>query len=513
MHHNFTRKLFLSGLIFSACIGLSSVIYANDVHSSDWLSVSHDKLNTANNPAEHKISSKNAKKLQQIWEVAGASIEVIPAVAHGKVYYTDFNNVLSARKVDDGSLVWSTQLNPAASPRQNHSPVLIVDDFLFVGLSDGNVYKVNRINGQILWSVHPEPDPTLVTNITGGLAYAKDANLILGGVDTGQDLDNPPYTFRGSVFALDANTGNVKWRFFTTKNDAQGAAGAAIERSTPAIDSDLGLMYIGTQSAFEMPAGPLSAALIALNYKTNNPNGELVWKYQFATDAIFSLSFPNGNNVNVAGNPNLFSIEDHHGHKRHLVGVAATSGVYAALDRKTGELIWTRKLIPDNVPASLVISNPSAAFADDVLYTAGYYDPNNLFPGPVFIASTMGDPTAIKQGIIAVTSGMKSRVQAIKAKNGKVVWQKDFDGVGAGAPITHANGVVYFDSANGILRAMRAKDGKVLKTFETPTFSALGLTFRVPFNSGVSISHGKIFTGYGLEFISGGFKAYKLNND
>ena len=73
-----------------------------------------------------------------------------------------------------------------------------------------------------------------------------------------------PPTFRGHVVALDAATGDERWRFWVTAGEARGARRAVW--SSPAADTERGVLYIGTgQAAYAPPAPPRSDGLIALD--------------------------------------------------------------------------------------------------------------------------------------------------------------------------------------------------------------------------------------------------------
>src|SRR5207249_779537 len=74
-------------------------------------------------------------------------------------------------------------------------------------------------------------------------------------------LANGDYAIRSRVIALDAKTGNEVWRFYTVpapgepghetwpaESDIWKGGGAGVW-TTPAVDPDLGIVYIGTGNA------------------------------------------------------------------------------------------------------------------------------------------------------------------------------------------------------------------------------------------------------------------------
>src|SRR4029077_5709368 len=88
--------------------------------------------------------------------------------------------------------------------------------------------------------------------------------------------DYPCCTFRGSVVALDANTGKQIWKTYTipeepkpTRKNSKGIqlyapAGASVWNS-PTIDAKLKRLYLGTGDSETEPAAKTSDAMMALD--------------------------------------------------------------------------------------------------------------------------------------------------------------------------------------------------------------------------------------------------------
>jgi polyvinyl alcohol dehydrogenase (cytochrome) len=146
------------------------------------------------------------------------------------------------------------------------------------------------------------------------------------------------FSFRGSLVALDAGSGEERWRLWMTGDDAEGGAGVSVW-SSPAVDEEAGLAFVGTGNAYEAPAGPLSDGIVAVELGS----GRLVWKRQFTEGDVYSVfgAPPLGPDADVGAAPNLFVAGG-----RAVVGVGDKAGVYSALDRATGEVVWARALTP-----------------------------------------------------------------------------------------------------------------------------------------------------------------------
>src|SRR4029453_9797161 len=145
------------------------------------------------------------------------------------------------------------------------------------------------------------------------------------------------------------------WRFSVTAGGAPQAAGVSIW-SSPAIDTDRGVVYIGTGQSYGLPASPLSDSLLALDLQT----GEEVWHTQFTADDAWTLAQPTGLDADVGAMPNLFQVDG-----KDAVGVGDKAGTYRALDRETGEILWEAPLTAGGTQGGVMAS---AAVAGGTVY-------------------------------------------------------------------------------------------------------------------------------------------------
>ncbi|WP_268846545.1 PQQ-binding-like beta-propeller repeat protein [Flavobacterium aestivum] len=141
------------------------------------------------------------------------------------------------------------------------SPVINLEEenpSLFFGSSDGNVYALNALTGELKWtfkangSIHCSP--VLYKN-----------SLYIGSWDA-------------NLYAIDAETGKERWRFETGRKS--GFTGI---QSTVAVANDM--VYFGARDPF----------FFAVNAET----GKLVWKYNAASSWILSSAVVVNNVVYV----------------------------------------------------------------------------------------------------------------------------------------------------------------------------------------------------------------------
>ncbi len=119
--------------------------------------------------------------------------------------------------------------------------------------------------------------------------------LVLQGTASFENfLVKDEYLFRGSIAGFDAETGEERWKLYSTPGDESAGAGAGIW-STPAVDVDRGLLFVGYRS------GPLRAdtadGRLAPRHRLRT--GELSWSTQFTYPDVFSAANPSGKDADV----------------------------------------------------------------------------------------------------------------------------------------------------------------------------------------------------------------------
>src|SRR5690606_24889828 len=129
---------------------------------------------------------------------------------------------------------------------------------------------------------------------TGALTYYDGRLYVpmsgIGEGNIGSDPNYPCCTFRGSMSALDANTGEVLWKTYTVPEPQPrgtstaglplwGPSGVGIWNA-PTIDAARGLLYSGTGPAYSGPAPDTTDSVIAFDMES----GEMRWVNQFTID-------------------------------------------------------------------------------------------------------------------------------------------------------------------------------------------------------------------------------------
>ena len=155
--------------------------------------------------------------------------------------------------------------------------------------------------------------------------------LVVAGVGSYEVLaPGDPPTFRGHVVALDAATGTEAWRFWVTAGDASEVPGVSIW-SSPAIDADRGVLYIGTGQAYALPAPPAATrswpSTFAPARRCGPPSSPRATRGRSPS--------PRVRDADVGATPNLFTVDG-----TDAVGVGDKAGTFRALGRESGEVVW-----------------------------------------------------------------------------------------------------------------------------------------------------------------------------
>ena len=437
--------------------------------------------------AADAITPERASDLVEAWRVDGqVGVTGRPAVRDGLVYFGNWAGSVQAVDLTTGEMRWQTQV-AADNTVTIDGAALATDDLVYVADGDGKMYALHRATGELAWTQTLEPHPDV--RIFSSPVLAPDAidgkDVVIIGVAS-SELRRPidDFTFRGSVVALDAASGEEVWRL--PVSEGENGAGVSVW-SSAAIDEERKLAFIGTGQAYEHPAGPLSDSLLAIDYGT----GELEWSRQFTENDVWTYFSPppKGPDADIGATPNLFTVDG-----RDLVGVGDKAGTYDVFDRETGDTVWARELTPGSPLGGVMV-------------TAAYGAPGSGGPGDdegtIYVTSNEMDPG---QMTASNAESHRSMLFALDAGTGEVQWQQDMQGATFGS-IAVADGVVYRPSVPGPLTALDARTGDVLWSAEPGG----------DMGAGVRVVDGYVLAPHGFWFFMatptqlGGVVAYALD--
>ena len=409
---------------------------------SDWATYGFDESNSRHNRAETRISPDNVSCLEILWRIDDlGGVSGTPVVVDGVVYFGDWNGWLHAVEAETGTVVWEKQLTENAIT----ATALVTSDRVFVPDADGFLYARDRATGSAVWTVEVDAQPAA--------AILAAPVFVDGKVIVGVAPDSPfPLITRGSVVAIDADTGAEAWRVKTADENSGPGVGVW---SAAAVDRDRRLVFSATGNTTGPPVSPLSDSLVAIDYET----GEIVWHNQLNPDDL--------SNLDLGASPNLFTIDG-----RDVVGVGGKEGWYKVLDRETGVEVWSNTLTQGGDPAGVM---NTAAVGNGTIYVSS-------------IPAGSGDSITF----------------ALNSSDGSILWKQSIRSWTFGS-LTLANGVVFHGTVAGTVYALDADDGTILWSDELPG----------NFGDGISVAGGMLFVGHGFSYNftpsqHGGIVAYSL---
>lgn len=433
------------------------------VSPRDWPSFGRDLHNSRRAAEGVTLNADNVGQLESAWRFTGdAEVSSTPTVVAGVVYYADYAGTVWARRVLDGSVVWRQALLGLGGFLGTESftaTASVTCERVYIA-GQRSLFALARRDGEVLWTseVHEHPK----AGVWGSPVLAGD-RLLLGVASVENVEDLPDYTFRGRLVAIDAETGQELWRFHTTDDDEVSGAGVGIW-STPSVDLERGVAYVGTGQNYEAPAGPLADGVIALDLE----DGTLLWHRQFVADDIFRPALqPWGADADVGAAPNLFQ-----GAGRDLVGAGNKAGDYYALDRDTGEVVWMTPLTGGSHLGGVMVT---AAAGDGRLFVTS----NNW-------SAAADDPTMAFLPLLTDTADT-SDLFALSMEDGEILWRQRMHAPQFGA-MTLAADVLFLGNIDATVQARAAEDGRELWS------EVVGVSL----GGGQSVVDGTLFVSHGF---------------
>lgn len=492
---------------------------------ANWPFFGRNNKGWRNAKAEKEINPGNVHKLKQLFTLPGTfEVDNSPAIVDGIVYYVDTTGTVFAASAKTGDIKWTK--NPTKIPTLVASfGVTVGKKAVYVAINNIDLntfantgtfgYALDIETGNVIWEtlLNTLPDTLIWTQATlteGGIVIFNTGGLLVTAADP---------TEIGALYGLNQETGSIIWSYMTTGQGVgqpnSGGSGVGMF-SHPAIDEDLGYLYVGTGQNRIAPSTPISDAILVLNYRT----GTFVWSYQFTSNDITGdvdgQPNPLFKDWDADSGPYLIKLEkkkDGKCKKYTIVLIADKKGNVYSLDAKKGKLLWQK-----------MITNPPPQFSYNCgVNSAGCFDGKFLYLASLY--SITGLPMNLDLQQAGVTNAATS-VVAVDPITGDFAWRQEFPG-SVVAPLTVANGVLYvsftFGSTSqapdvdvgGVLKCLDTKCGKLVAEF----VNDISTDPNANANSGgaVTVYNGRVYQAFGAFFASsptvfgpGGVKVWGL---
>jgi outer membrane protein assembly factor BamB len=441
----------LGALVVAGC-GDSGGTAGSSQSAASWAAPNGDAAN--HRRATGSIDAASVDHLSVAWRLPlAAGYAATPIVVDGVVYTQDLQSNVYAIGLADGRLRWrhdyqQTDIGP--------NGVNVVGGRVF-GATQTSAFALDAESGRQLWSTllahHPGDAIDMAPGYSDGLLYVSTAVAGGGAV--------------GTLWALDADTGEARWSWKQVPEDLWGDPGVNSGGGLwhpPAFDDD-GALYVSIANPLPFPGvrgRPWGTSRPGPNRWTNSlakldaATGRLRWARQVLPHDLYDwdLQLP----------PILDRVDG-----RLVVLTGGKMGVVYAFDADSGRLIWKR-------PVGLHNGHDD----DNLLALRGRYHPRGpqkVLPGwwggvetqmasdgAVVYAPVNDLPTVFTSGEALTPPNAADgtgRMVAIDIASGRVRWDRRLPRTPYGAA-TISNDLVFTTTYDGTVWALARDSGEVV---------------------------------------------------
>jgi alcohol dehydrogenase (cytochrome c) len=480
----------------------------------DWLSWRRTLESWGYSPLT-QITKANVKQLRMVWvrPLDAGHQEGTPLVHDGVMYFPGPSDSIQAIDAASGDVLWvykrelPKDLDKFLTFPATNRNLAIYGNLIISRGSDDHIYAVNAQTGKLVWD-------TKIMDYHHGAKQSSGPIIADGLAITGRSCDQKGGPDACVITAHDARTGKEVWRTSTIArgsdpNDATWG-GTPLEKRmqlgawmNASYDPELHLLYMGTSVTAPAPKFMLAGnqytylyndSTLALDVKT----GKIVWYYQHLVDhwdldhtlpriLLDEQVAPDPKAVTWT-NPKIVKGKVY----KVVTGIPGKTGIVYTLDRRTGEFLWARPTVMQNVVQSIdgatgkVTVNPATLFdkvgdtrfvcpsstgganyqapAYSPLTKTMYFPEQNTCETATATAPNWPTPTYSVAAKIAIAPGADNKVgvlTAVNAVTGRTEW-KFSTRAGMQSVLATGGGLLFAGDSAGRFRAFDQATGKVL---------------------------------------------------
>ena len=520
-----------------------------DPAPGDWLTWRRTPDGWGYSPLD-QIDTDNVGELRLVWTRAltAGSQEGTPLAYGGVLYMPNPRDVIQAIDAMTGDLRWEyhrdlpDDVDEYVGGSTVNRNIAIFGRHIIDTSTDDYIYALDAETGRLAWE-------TQILDYTLNAARHSSGPIIAGGKAISGRSCRPGGGPQACVIAAhDAATGAEVWRRRLVPAPGEPGdetwGGVPFEERVhvgswmaPSYDPELNLVYVGTSVTSPAPKFLLGGienkhlyhnSTLALHGDT----GEIVWYYQHLNDH-WDLDHPFERllvDTAVAPDPAAVSWINPRleagAVRKVLTGIPGKTGVVYTLDRETGEFLWARPTVTQNVISAIdgatgeVTENAELIFTaegQEVLtcptwfggkdWEAGAYSPRtNAMYMP--LRNTCARMMATREARIHYALALRHQlapgtdqlgtIQAISAETGATEWLYE-QRAATMSLVATGGGLLFGGDTNGRFRAFDDETGEVLWEINLGSpVTGFPITYAVDGRQYVAVSTGTAGTASGF---------------
>ena len=323
--------------------------------------------------ALNQINMENVGELRLVWSRAMQEgyQEVEPIVYNGVMFLANVEDIVQALDATTGDLLWQYRrdlpdnIASVTGTRYRYRNISIYDDKVFLATNDAYLVALDAQTGEVVWETERADYRERVAQTAGPV-------IVKGKVISGSRC-NPTSPRPGGCFitAHDASSGQEAWRINTAATPDQpgvtrGEACRCQPDAMPRPGWSGATIQISTLFTGERDRQPLKADLLYTNstLALDPDTGEMMWYFQhlprdnWDLDHVFERMIVE---TEVSPNPTdvpWISSDLRPGETRKVItGIPGKTGLVWTLDAATGEFLWARPTVYQNIMTGLELDS------------------------------------------------------------------------------------------------------------------------------------------------------------
>ena len=492
-----------------------------------------------------QIDRGNVGDLRMVWTRAltEGRQQGTPLAYGGVLYMPNPADVIQAIDAVTGDLIWEHRREVPDDIAdyvfntlwQNNRNIAIYGSTILDTSADDHIFALDAETGRMVWETqvldyrtHPATQSSGPIVAAGKVVSGRSC-MPAGGPDacviTAHDPDTGGELWRRRTIPAPGEPGDETWGGVPFEERRHVGAWMV-----PSYDPALNLLYIGTSVTSPAPKFLIGGADLRHLYHNSTlaldaDTGEIAWYYQHLNDhwdldhpferlLVDTAVAPDAAAVDWI-NPGVQSGET----RRVITGIPGKTGVVYTLDRETGEFLWARPTITQNVISHIdgasgaVTENPELIFrgaGQQVLtcphasggkdWEAGAYSPltNTMYMPLRNVCAQMIAEGPESTSIYAINwrpeiapgTDQVGAVWAISAETGEAAWVHE-QRAATMSLVATGGGLVFGGDVNGRFRAFDQETGEVLWEVNLgSSVSGFPITYAVDGRQYVAVSTG-----------------------